>query len=830
MLIIFNHIMKYDIKTIASILGQHQNKYFPAEISVLLTDSRKLSKPTETLFFALTSKNNDAHNYINELYDAGVRNFVVSKKTPAWNHFQEVNLLVVKDVLLALQKLSTYHRSMFNIPVIGITGSNGKTIIKEWLYQVLEKDFNIIRSPRSYNSQIGVPLSVFELDEDTELGIFEAGISMPDEMEMLEPIIKPTIGVLTKIGEAHQENFSSLQQKIMEKLELFTNCEVLVYDEDNELVNRCIDLKVLSQKTFSWSRKNRDAHLFISEIKKNEESTLINYTFMNFDYSFMIPFIDNASIENAISCLAVALYLHVQPSDIADRMLTLDPVAMRLDVRKGKKGCLIINDSYNSDINSIKIALDFQQQRKVGHSLKKTLVLSDILQTGVLPKTLYKRVAEMVEQSGIDKLIGIGKDIYSNAGFFNVSEKLFFTSTDDFLRSITGDTFKNELILLKGARKFNFERINSILEERIHETMLEVDLDAVVHNFNFYKSKLNPDVKLVCMVKANAYGSGAVEIAKTLQYHRCDYLAVAVTEEGVTLRNEGITLPIIVLNPEVNGFDELFSHDLEPEVYNFRILESFIRESERRGLTNYPIHLKIDTGMHRLGFLPEQIEQLTNTLKEQKGLKANSIFSHLSASESWVFDDFTHKQINSFKTSAEVIEKELKYEISKHILNSAGIERFKDYEWEMARLGIGLYGVSPSGLKGLKNVSTLKSTILQIKNISKKETVGYGRKEQLDHDARIATIRFGYADGLDRQFGNRKGKVLINGEVAPIVGNICMDLTMVDVTNIKAEEGDIAVLFGERLPVTELADSIGTIPYEILTSVSPRVKRVYVKE
>lgn len=822
--------MKYDIKTIASILGQQQNKYFPAEISVLLTDSRKLSKPTETLFFALTSKNNDAHNYINELYDAGVRNFVVSKKTPAWNHFQEVNLLVVKDVLLALQKLSTYHRSMFNIPVIGITGSNGKTIIKEWLYQVLEKDFNIIRSPRSYNSQIGVPLSVFELDEDTELGIFEAGISMPDEMEMLEPIIKPTIGVLTKIGEAHQENFSSLQQKIMEKLELFTNCEVLVYDEDNELVNRCIDLKVLSQKTFSWSRKNRDAHLFISEIKKNEESTLINYTFMNFDYSFMIPFIDNASIENAISCLAVALYLHVQPSDIADRMLTLDPVAMRLDVRKGKKGCLIINDSYNSDINSIKIALDFQQQRKVGHSLKKTLILSDILQTGVLPKTLYKRVAEMVEQSGIDKLIGIGKDIYSNAGFFNVSEKLFFTSTDDFLRSITGDTFKNELILLKGARKFNFERINSILEERIHETMLEVDLDAVVHNFNFYKSRLNPDVKLVCMVKANAYGSGAVEIAKTLQYHRCDYLAVAVTEEGVTLRNEGITLPIIVLNPEVNGFDELFSHDLEPEVYNFRILESFIRESERRGLTNYPIHLKIDTGMHRLGFLPEQIEQLTNTLKEQKGLKVNSIFSHLSASESWVFDDFTHKQINSFKTSAEVIEKELKYEISKHILNSAGIERFKDYEWEMARLGIGLYGVSPSGLKGLKNVSTLKSTILQIKNISKKETVGYGRKEQLDHDARIATIRFGYADGLDRQFGNRKGKVLINGEVAPIVGNICMDLTMVDVTNIKAEEGDIAVLFGERLPVTELADSIGTIPYEILTSVSPRVKRVYVKE
>src|SRR5690554_6637254 len=760
--------MIYTIQQIASIVGMQSANLHPADISILLTDSRRLSVPEETLFFALETKNNDAHLFVSNLYQLGVRNFVVSKLLPEWGHFSDANFLKVRNSLAALQKIAAHHRAQFDIPVIGITGSNGKTVVKEWLYQLLEKDYNIVRSPRSYNSQVGVPLSVWQINEEANLAVFEAGISMPDEMEMLEPIIKPTIGVLTKIGEAHQENFSSLQQKIMEKLELFTNCEVLVYDEDNELVNRCIDLKVLSQKTFSWSRKNRDAHLFISEIKKNEESTLINYTFMNFDYSFMIPFIDNASIENAISCLAVALYLHVQPPDIADRMLTLDPVAMRLDVRKGKKGCLIINDSYNSDINSIKIALDFQQQRKVGHSLKKTLILSDILQTGVLPKTLYKRVAEMVEQSGIDKLIGIGKDIYSNAGFFNVSEKLFFTSTDDFLRSITGDTFKNELILLKGARKFNFERINSILEERILETMLEVDLDAVVHNFNFYKSKLKPGIKLICMVKANGYGAGAVEIAKTLQYHRSDYLAVAVAEEGVALRNEGITLPIIVLNPEVNGFDELFTYDLEPEVYNFRILEAFIKESERKDVTNYPIHLKIDTGMHRLGFLPDQIDQLIKTLKEQKGLRVNSIFSHLSASESWVFDDFTHNQMSNFKISAGIIEKELNYSVSKHILNSAGIERFQDYEWDMARLGIGLYGVSPSGLKGLKNVSTLRSTILQIKNISKKETIGYGRNEKLDNDARIETIRFGYADGLDRVLRNIIVK-LFNIEVLVVI-------------------------------------------------------------
>ena len=821
--------MNYDIIQIGSILGVKQNNFYPADISILLTDSRKISNPSKTLFFALETKNNDAHNFVSELYDSGVRNFVVSKQLPQWQSFQNVNFLKVKDCLRALQKIVIYHRSLFNIPVIGITGSNGKTIVKEWLYQLLEKNYNIVRSPRSYNSQIGVPLSIWQLDEDAELGIFEAGISMPNEMELLEPIIKPTIGILTKIGEAHQENFSSLQQKIMEKLELFVDCEVLIYDEDNHLVNRCIDLKVLSQKTFTWSRINRDAHLYISKIEKKQDLTQVEYSFMNFDYSFHIPFIDEASCENAITCLAVALYLHVSPIEIAERMAVLDPVAMRLDVRKGKKGCLIINDSYNSDINSIKIALDFQQQRS-NHSLKKTLILSDILQTGILPKTLYKRVAEMIEQSGIQRLIGIGKDILSNAVFFNLPEKSFFTTTEEFLKYITTQSFKNELILLKGARRFHFESINAVLEERIHETMLEVDLDAVVHNFNFYKSQLNTNVKLVCMVKANAYGVGAVEIAKTLQYHRCNYLAVAIAEEGVSLRNEGITLPIIVLNPEVNGFDELFTYELEPEVYNFRILEAFKRESERRGITNYPIHLKIDTGMHRLGFLTEHVEQLVNTLKKQKGLKVNSIFSHLSASESWAFDDFTHKQINSFRNIADIIEQRLQYPVSKHILNSAGIERFHDYEWDMARLGIGLYGVSPSNLKGLKNVSTLKSTILQIKDIPQEETIGYGRKEKLDHDARIATIRFGYADGLDRKFGNRNGKVLINGEFAPIVGNICMDLTMVDVTDIKADEGDIAILFGEQLTVTDLAESIGTIPYEILTSVSTRVKRVYVKE
>ena len=822
--------MKYSILKIASILGIKNQNIAEGEISLLLTDSRKLSSPQETLFFAIETKQNDAHKFISDLYGSGVRNFVVTKLFPEWKSFTDVNFLKVTNTLHALQKLAAYHRKQFSIPVIGITGSNGKTIVKEWLYQLLEEDYNITRSPRSYNSQTGVPLSVWEMTENTTLAIFEAGISQPDEMKYLEPVIRPTIGVFTKLGEAHQENFSSQQQKCMEKMELFVNSNVFIYEEDNKIINQSADRMVLSQKSFCWSRKDPDAPLYIRKTEKNGKKTTIHYSFLNFEYSVSIPFTDEASIENAISCLAVMLYLNVKPGTISERMMKLEPVAMRLDVRQGKNNCTIINDTYNSDINSIKIALDFQQQRKVEQSLKKTLIISDILQTGLLPKSLYKHVAELVQQSGIEKLIGIGHDICENSEVFTVREKHFFRSTEDFIRSNTWKEFENELILLKGARRYHFEQINELLEQRIHETVLEVDLDALVHNFNFYKSRISPQTKLICMVKANGYGAGAVEIAKTLQYHRCAYFAVAVAEEGIELRKEGISTPIIVLNPEVNGFEELFSKDLEPEVYNFRILDAFIREAERRGITNYPIHLKIDTGMHRLGFLPAQIPELLERLKSQKGLKVKSVFSHLAASESWMFDSFTQEQIDIIDVAHREIGEKLGYPVWKHILNSAGIERFINAQWDMVRLGIGLYGVSASGLNGLKNVSTLKTTILQIQEIPNHETVGYGRKEALNRDAKIATIRIGYADGLDRKSGNRKGKVWINGKYAPIVGNVCMDLCMIDITGIDAKEGDPVIVFGENLPVLEVAESIDTIPYEILTSISPRVKRIYVKE
>ncbi len=819
----------YSIIQVGSILGIKNKNFKSGIISNILIDSRKLTNPSETLFFAIETKSNNGHKYINELYDAGVRNFVVESLQDEWKNLSEANFLQVKSTIDSLQKLVAFHRTKYDIPVIGITGSNGKTVVKEWLYQLLQDDYEITRSPRSYNSQIGVPLSVWQLQKSTELAIFEAGISLPDEMEKLEKVIKPTIGILTNIGEAHQENFTSLLQKCMQKMELFSNSEVIIYNEDNQIISQGADMMILSPKSFTWSTKNVDAQLYISQIEKLGNCTKIDYLFMQLKHSITIPFIDNASIENSIHCLATLLYLHVNPEVISKRFAKLEPVAMRLDVLQGKNNCLIINDTYNSDINSIQIALDFQNQRSFGTDLKRTVIISDILQTGVIPKSLYKKVAEIINDNHVDKLIGIGSNISEYSEYFNL-EKYFFKTTEEFIQSYPLDGFNNELLLLKGARNFHFEKLTALFQERTHETVLEVDLDALVHNFNFYKSKLSQQTKIVCMVKADAYGAGAVEVAKTLQYHRCDYLAVAITEEGILLREQGIHLPIIVLNPELNGFDELYSYNLEPEIYNFRILEEFIKEAEHRGLTDYPVHLKIDTGMHRLGFLPDEISKLLDIVNKQKGLKVTSIFSHLAASESWIFDEFTSFQMDTFNKVYTEIQSGLQYKIYKHILNSAGIERFSEKQADMVRLGIGLYGISPTNLHGLDNVTTLKSTILQVKNLPFNETIGYGRKEKLDHDAQVATVRIGYADGLNRKLGNRKGRVYVNENYLPIIGSICMDLSMIDATGMNLQEGDKVEIFGKNISILELADICDTIPYEILTSISHRVKRVYLKE
>ncbi|MFV0420457.1 MAG: bifunctional UDP-N-acetylmuramoyl-tripeptide:D-alanyl-D-alanine ligase/alanine racemase [Dysgonomonas sp.] len=823
--------MKYSISKIAKILDAITTDPYESEISILLTDSRQVFFPAETLFFALSTKNNDGHNYVAELYELGVRNFVVSNLLPEWQEYEEVNFLVVSDTLYALQRLAAFHRHQFEIPIIGITGSNGKTIVKEWLYQILHKDFNIAHSPRSYNSQIGVPLSIWQINDQTQLGIFEAGISQTDEMAKLEAIISPTIGILTNIGQAHQEGFKSMKQKCLEKLELFINCEVIVCEEENELIDECMEIACVSHKRLTWSRKGSPkSPLYIIKVEKDKTSTTIHYAILGFVSKLTIPFTDDASIENAIQVLATAIYLHVPMNEINERMATLEPVAMRLDVRQGKNNSTLINDSYNSDINSLNIALDFLVQRATINEQKKVLIISDIPQSGLQLKELYYLASNLVKNKKIDLLVGIGKEISAHKEMFKDTESHFFNTTEDFIHSNLWHSFQDMFILLKGARSFSFEAINKLLEVKTHETVLDIDLDAIVHNFKYYRSKLNPKTKMICMVKADGYGTGASEIAKTLQYHKCDYMAVAVAEEGVNLRKQGIKVPIIVLNSEVGGFEELAAYSLEPEVYNFRILDAFIKEAKLQGITNYPIHIKTDTGMHRLGFTEEDIPELMDRIKSQTGVRIQSVFSHLAASESWNFDEFTYTQIKTFKRIAKEIEENIHYPIMKHILNSAGIERFPEEQMDMVRLGISLYGVSASGLEGLRNVCTLKTTILQIKHIKAGETVGYGRKGHFDHDAIIATIRIGYADGLSRQFGNGVGRVLVNGHLAPIVGNICMDLTMIDVTDIEVKEGDIVTIFGENISVKELASQIGTIPYEILTSISNRVKHIYYKE
>lgn len=821
--------MEYAIKEIARVIGAKTNQLLDDTVSLLLTDSRRLSFPEKSLFFALKTKTNDGHRYIQELYKLRVRNFVVSDMLPEFESMKDANFLIVKDTLRALQKLATHHRKQFNIPVIGITGSNGKTIVKEFLYQLLHNEFNIVRSPRSYNSQLGVPLSVWQMSEKNTLGIFEAGISQPDEMERLQPIIAPTIGIITNIGEAHQENFLSSNQKCMEKLTLFNDCEAIIYDGDDLFIANCIESACLSHKAIAWSRTDSEAPLFIESIDKKEFETIIHCTLLGFNRVVTIPFTDDASIENVIHCMAVMLYL--KPTSVNDvtKFLHLEPVAMRLDVKQGINNCLLINDTYNSDINSLDIALDFQQSRRVGKQLKSTLILSDILQSGTLPKSLYKKVADLVRRKKMDRIIGIGRDLKEYASVFEI-EKEFYTTTEEFIKSPSFKKFKDELILIKGSRHFHFEQISEMLEKKVHETILEVNLDAIVHNFNQYRSKLKPETKMVCMVKAFGYGAGSYELAKTLQEHRCDYLAVAVADEGAELRKEGISIPIIVMNPEFSSFNVLFENHLEPEVYSFRLLDAMIRETERRGITSYPIHIKIDTGMHRLGFQPEDVPAICERLRAQSGVIARSVFSHLAGSDSYVFDDFTHQQLDKFTKAAGELENGLEYKVIKHILNSAGIERFAAYQMDMVRLGIGLYGVSASGQKGLRNVSTLKTTILQIQNVPAGDSIGYSRMSYVKRDSRIAIIPIGYADGLDRHFSNGGGEVLINGQRCPIIGNICMDACMIDVTDIHAQEGDAVIIFGDELPVSELSDKLKTIPYEILTSISPRVKRVYFRE
>ena len=818
--------MPNSIENIANLLNVKRIGNREAVIDWILTDSRSLCFAEETLFFALKTKRNDGHKYIPELYSRGVRNFVVSSLPDDMASYADANFLLAENPLKALQKLAEKHRQQFNVPVVGITGSNGKTIVKEWIYQLLSPDRIVTRSPRSYNSQIGVPLSVWLMNEKTEVGLFEAGISEMGEMEALQSIIRPTVGVLTNIGGAHQENFYSLHDKCMEKLTLFKDCDVVVYNGDDELISACVAKCLFGAREIAWSRKDNERPLYIERVEKGDTSTTVHYRYLGMKNEYTIPFIDDASVENSLHCLAVALYMMIPAEEITRRMALLEPVAMRLEVKEGKNGCTLINDSYNSDLASLDIALNFLSRRSEDRGRKRTLILSDLLETGQSSKFLYRQVADLVQTHGVDKIIGVGKDITEASARFDM-EKYFFRTTEELLASEMLAQLRNEVILVKGSRSFHFDDITERLELKVHETILEIDLNALVDNLNYYRGKLKPETKMVCMVKASAYGAGSYEIAKTLQDYRVDYLAVAVADEGADLRKAGITGAIIIMNPELTAFKTMFDHKLEPEVYNFHLLEELIKAAEKEGVNNFPIHIKLDTGMHRLGFAPQEVPELIHRLQRQTAVIPRSVFSHLVGSDGAQFDAFTRRQIETFERASEELQAAFPHKILRHICNTAGIERYPGAQFDMVRLGIGLYGVDPFTNRMLHNVSTLKTTILQIRDVPQEDTVGYSRKGHLERDSRIAAIPIGYADGLNRRLGNGRAWCLVNGQKAPYVGNICMDVCMIDVTDIDCKEGDKVIIFGEELPVTVLADILETIPYEILTSVSTRVKRIY---
>lgn len=829
--------MIYSIEKITTLIGARRIGNTDAQIGWLLTDSRSLCFPEESLFFALQSQRNDGHRYIKDLYRRGVRNFVVEKlqvEGEDLTTYTDANILIVPSTLSALQRLAERHRDEFNIPIVGITGSNGKTMVKEWLYQLLSPQMTVTRSPRSYNSQIGVPLSVWLLSDQTDIGVFEAGISQPGEMESLRDIIQPTIGILTSLGDAHQENFRSMDEKCTEKLHLFHGAKVVFYNSDDNTVSRCIRRSGYDGEKIGWSRENESAPFYVASVKPSNEKpglTEVAYIYKGERGIYHLPFIDEASVECSIACAAAARYLGVTNEDLDLRMQAIEPVAMRLEVKEGRHGCTLINDSYNSDVNSLDIALDFMNRRPDHQGRKRTLILSDIQQSGKSDIELYNEVNNLCQQRGVARFIGIGPMLMKCADCITIADKAFFTDANQFVQSETFHSLHDEVILLKGARTFGFDQLTELLEQKVHETILEVNLNAVVENLNYYRSFLKPETKLVCMVKADAYGAGAVEVAKTLQDHCVDYLAVAVADEGVTLRRNGITQNIIIMNPEMTAFKTMFDYDLEPEVYSFRLMDALIHAAEKEGITGWPVHIKLDTGMHRLGFDPEKdIDELIARLKQQNAIIPRSVFSHFVGSDSDDFDAFSAEQFRKFDAGSSKLQAAFSHKILRHIDNSAGIEHFPERQLDMCRLGLGLYGIDPRDNRILHTVSTLKTTILQMHHVPKDETVGYSRRGILERDSIIAAIPIGYADGLNRHLGRGACYCLVNGQKAPYVGNICMDVAMIDVTDIDCKEGDSVEIFGEHLPVTVLSDVLDTIPYEVLTGVSNRVKKVYFQD
>lgn len=824
--------MRYTIPDIADIVSgvlvkETENKA-SAEVNHLLIDSRKVIYPESSVFIAIRGERNDGHTYLADAYEAGVRNFIVEDSGPAQS-LENSNVIRVTDSLAALQQLAAFHRGRFKCPVAGITGSNGKTVVKEWLYHLLKDDFNIVRSPKSFNSQVGVPLSVWSMNEEHQLALFEAGISREGEMEKLQRIIRPDIGIFTYSGSAHDEGFESRGEKLQEKLALFRQSQVLVYSSDQPEVTKAVSQLVINHNpglnVVSWSRAGKDAtHRF--EVEYKYQYSVITTRKGSQSISINVPFTDEASLNNVCTCFAFLMAINRLSTDVLKRFEELQPVEMRMQLKEGFNNCVIINDSYNADLNALQVALDFMEQQSAGYG--KTVILSDMLQSGLDEHQLYSSIASLIRQRHVNRFIGIGEALGRHRHLFGPGS-LFFRDTPAFISSFRSLDFSHQIILVKGARRFAFERISAMLEKKVHETVFEINLNAMVHNLNVYRSRLKKGVKVMGMVKAFSYGAGSYEIAKVMEYNRVDYLAVAYADEGVALRKAGIKVPVMVMNPEPVAFDSIIQHNLEPEVYSFGMLEQLIRACNGQEIS---IHIELDTGMKRLGFDEHELEALIQLIRQNANLRVRSVFSHLAASDERKHDQFTYEQVRKFERMSDMVRAAFAYPVLRHILNSGGIARFPDAQFDMVRLGIGLYGIDPSDKlqKQLLEVGTLKTVISQIREVKSHETVGYSRKGTVQRDSQVAIVAVGYADGLNRRLGNGKSYMLVNGQKAPVVGSICMDMTMIDVTGIKCREGDEVIVFGGGIDINEIASKTGTIPYEVLTGVSQRVKRVYFYE
>jgi alanine racemase len=820
-------MLQYNINRVAGIMQARilQQAAVNGYVEHLLIDSRRVIHPSTALFFALTTARRDGHDFIKEAYNKGVRCFAVQKEVDVLL-FPEASFLLVADTLKALQQLAAYHRRQFSIPVIGITGSNGKTIVKEWLYQLLNDAFSIVRSPKSYNSQVGVPLSVWQLQPQHTLAIFEAGISQKGEMDALQQVLQPTLGVLTNIGEAHAEGFTDAAEKLAEKQKLFSSAQTVICSTE-----KLQPLSITPATVYSWGFAATNS-LVVKEINKQLSETIIEFSSDAITDRITIPFIDDASIENAIICLAVCLYLQVPFQSIQEKFLQLRPVSLRLELKSGIHNTTIINDSYSADLSSLTIALNTLQQQ--GQHQQRTVILSDFQLTAEQEASTYHAIADLLQQHRVHRLITVGPRTKALLvpQLSTTINSICFDTTAALEQQFDSIPFQNETILLKGARVFELDRIAQLLEQKTHQTVLEINLSAITRNIRAHQQLLKPSTKIMAMVKAFSYGSGSYEIANLLQFMKADYLAVAFTDEGVALRKAGISLPIMVMNPEPVTFDALIDYNLEPELFSFSILQAFEHFLEKEGINSYPVHIKIDTGMHRLGFMPTELEELVHCLKRQNTFSIQSVFSHLAASEDPAEDAFTLQQASLFNEACAYLEKQLGYSFIKHLDNSSGTIRHPQLQYDMVRLGIGMYGISSAAAKlQLEEALTLKTTIAQIKQLQPGETVGYNRRGIITKPSATATVRIGYADGYPRNLSNGVGFMLINGQKAPVIGTVCMDMTMLDVTGLTdVKEGDEVIVFGPQLSVTTLAKQSGTIAYEVMTGINQRVKRVYYEE